>query len=134
MERPKTWPKPELHHVWDTSRADFAREIASAHDGRVVLDWGFPPGYRSLVEELQAAGVVLCWLHEDEALARESFLRRSAGNIADFELQIRLIREAGYPKSLGAIEIETLSAKGFRDWSETWEIIQAGARAMRSTI
>ena len=128
MERPQTWPRADLHRLWEANRAAFLNAVASAHAGKVALDWGFPPSCLPLVAELKAAGVAICWFYADESLAKRSFLTRSPGDGAKFEHQMQLIKNAGLPNGLGAIEVEVLGANGFRDQNEIWEIIFDRAR------
>jgi hypothetical protein len=73
---------------------------------------------------MQTAGVTLCWFFADALLARESFSRRSPNEIANFDAQMQRISPAGYPNGLNSIEIESLTAEGFKDWRDLWEIIR----------
>jgi len=124
MEFPQTWPRPDLHPLWEESRGRFVRAVAAAHSDRVILDWGFPPTCQSWIKELSGAGVIVCWLFADEALARAAFLKRSPNDISSFEEQMQLIRAAELPNGLDAINVEALNSSGFRPWSEIWQEIQ----------
>src|SRR5216117_1257584 len=42
----------------------------------VVLDWGFPPRWLSVVRLLKSAGVVIWWFDADHAAARKAFIAR----------------------------------------------------------
>lgn len=124
MERAQTWPRPDLHSLWDASRSNFVSALASAHAGNAVLDWGFPPVCLPWITELKGAGVVVCWFYADEPLARKSYLARDPGGIDAFERQLRLIKDSGLPQGLGAIEFEAVTTAGYRDWQECWQTIQ----------
>jgi hypothetical protein len=118
MERPVTWPCPELHSVWTNSRTEFVARLRQLPQS-VVLDWGFHPKFLSWALELQRCGVRLVWLEGDVEFSRQSFQKRnlrlglpSDAGMADFDRQSTAITTAGLPGSPGFEIVEAFDDKG----------------------
>jgi len=58
---------------------------------RVVLDWGFRPDWLHLVEDIRDSGVQLWWFDGDRKRARQEFVNRGTGSLADFDHQMAQI-------------------------------------------
>jgi hypothetical protein len=108
---PRGWPHPELKRVWDSSRANFVAQLKERHD-RIALDWGFPPQAMPQVRELLALGVRCVWFAGNVATARKLFIERSGIPVADFDIQVRRIEEAGLPEALECTRVEALTRAG----------------------
>jgi hypothetical protein len=108
---PRGWPHPELHAIWERDRAAFVNELRRQHD-LVAIEWGFPPRFRPLVDELSAAGARLVWFQADIVRAREVFVTRGGMDVGLFDEQVRQIQDARLPAGLGARVIESLDPTG----------------------
>ena len=104
IEMEGEWQDLNLHKMWDRSRPDFVKELR-VRFSRVILNWGFPPACRRLVEELGDAGVTLVWLDAPESESRRWFKERGTGRLEDLERQLGLIREAGLPEIIPRLRV-----------------------------
>jgi hypothetical protein len=54
-----------------------------------VIDWGFPPRCLPFVRSLVQAGVQPWWFGGDENAAKQTFITRGTGSVADFDRQMK---------------------------------------------
>ena len=94
---------------------------------RVVVNWGFPPRFLSVVQGFKAAGLVPWWFDADHDAARRAFVARGDVAIRAFEIQMAAIRdqwpsiEATFRPNL----ITTLRSDGSRVLAEAiYEVIR----------
>jgi hypothetical protein len=69
----------------------------------IAVDWGFPPGYLTLVEMLKLSGFAVWWLDGDREAALESFIGRGTVSPEAFGVQMKAIVE-NWPKILDLFE------------------------------
>ena len=108
---PRGWPHPELKATWDTSRQTFVAQLRKLHN-RVALDWGFPVRCLPIVKELEAQDVRLISFDGERRRARVVFQERGGLDLSDFDVQIREIDAAGYPKTLDCVVVHALLDSG----------------------
>ena len=111
---------------------DVSRLVAAlrALGPRVLLDWGFPPECLHLVEDLKERGVQLWWFNAQRGIAREEFIKRGTGHVADFDHQmdeIEMLRE-DIDEAFKPHVLTVLSADGRRMApAEIWQQVSSHA-------
>ena len=80
----------------------------------VVIDWGFPPSYLWVVQELRQSGVYVWWFESDRSVAREAYIKRGRGNVESFDCHMKKIGKS-WPEIRSAVEpniIDALDSEG----------------------
>ena len=80
----------------------------------VVLDWGFPPEWLSVVAMLKSEGVGIWWFNADHAAARRAFIKRGDVSLECFDRQIAKITRA-WPNIKGLFEPQIITTLGSDD-------------------
>jgi hypothetical protein len=57
----------------------------------IVLEWGFPPRYLSIIEVLKHKGFSIWWFDADHEAARNVFIKRGTVSLQAFEIQMQRI-------------------------------------------
>src|SRR6266481_3695643 len=70
-----TEPKLELIRCLSHTAETFVGVISKL-DQPIAIDWGFPPGYLSLVNLFRLNGFAIWWLDGDRDAAKASFIQR----------------------------------------------------------
>jgi hypothetical protein len=98
VERPGVLTEAGLQAEWDAifrKNHDTGALVAAlrGRGSRVVIDWGFPPCWLTVINALQAQGVDAWWLDGDRHSSRRAFLARGTGSLGDYEAQMTAISE-----------------------------------------